>query len=325
MDLTMMMESLRHVHVKRGWPIVAISLAVFLLVLVPIFVVSPDYDSFCAPFHYYQQPSWGGIPCRFGIVNHCADAIGQSPISLSTDDATCSSTAATRTNDDTPVLGIFTVVDQGSCSLDDLTMVNKQLLYPQKSCDATTVQLFESEDGAYLHQLQQFHFHFGGSEHVVDNIRHGGEMHLVHHDASDSDGSRQISAVVAVFLDALEDENDNEYFEPILQRYEQLLTATTTVSAGRRRLENAANHDYWNAYNLLPATENYFYYRGSLTTPPCTPGVHWFVLQQSLVISSSQLHRLELLYVLLPTYRYEQDKAGRKVLRSCSDWSDDTA
>jgi carbonic anhydrase len=204
-------------------------------------------------------------------------------------------------------------------------MLIKQLLYPQKSCDAPTVRLFESEDDSYLHQLQQIHFHVGGSEHVVDNIRHGGEMHLVHHDASNSNGSRQISAVVAVLLDASEDTDDNEDFEQILQRYEQLLTTTTAPVRERRRLENVANSDYWNVYKLLPATENYFYYRGSLTTPPCTSGIHWFVLQESLVISNSQLHRLELLYVSLPTYRYLQNKVGRKVLRSCSDWSDDAA
>ena len=28
---------------------------------------------------------------------------------------------------------------------------------------------------------------------------------------------------------------------------------------------------------ILPPTTGYFHYKGSLTTPPCSEGVHWFI------------------------------------------------
>jgi carbonic anhydrase len=43
-------------------------------------------------------------------------------------------------------------------------------------------------------------------------------------------------------------------------------------------------------YNrLIPNREDYWAYSGSLTTPPCTEGVYWVVLQQPLVVSPEQI------------------------------------
>ena len=46
---------------------------------------------------------------------------------------------------------------------------------------------------------------------------------------------------------------------------------------------------------LLPEKYSYSHFKGSLTTPPCSEGVNWFVLQKPVSASSSQiraLHRL---------------------------------
>jgi carbonic anhydrase len=43
------------------------------------------------------------------------------------------------------------------------------------------------------------------------------------------------------------------------------------------------------ATGLLPATRGYFTFTGSLTTPPCTEGVTWFVLKSPVQVSPDQV------------------------------------
>ncbi len=40
---------------------------------------------------------------------------------------------------------------------------------------------------------------------------------------------------------------------------------------------------------LLPTRQDYFRFNGSLTTPPCTEGVRWFVLKDPVTLSAGQL------------------------------------
>lgn len=44
-----------------------------------------------------------------------------------------------------------------------------------------------------------------------------------------------------------------------------------------------------NALDLMPANKDYYRFNGSLTTPPCTEGVRWFVLKDTVTISEAQL------------------------------------
>ncbi|MGH8727121.1 MAG: carbonic anhydrase family protein [Burkholderiales bacterium] len=47
---------------------------------------------------------------------------------------------------------------------------------------------------------------------------------------------------------------------------------------------------------LLPADRSYYTFESSLTTPPCTEGVKWFVLKHPLELSAAQLARFARLY-----------------------------
>ena len=44
---------------------------------------------------------------------------------------------------------------------------------------------------------------------------------------------------------------------------------------------------------ILPtATTDYFHYKGSLTTPPCSEGVHWFIFPDAIEVSAEQVGKL---------------------------------
>ena len=47
--------------------------------------------------------------------------------------------------------------------------------------------------------------------------------------------------------------------------------------------------DNFNPADILPPNPAYFTYTGSLTTPPCTEGVSWYVMRQTVDISYKQL------------------------------------
>jgi carbonic anhydrase len=45
----------------------------------------------------------------------------------------------------------------------------------------------------------------------------------------------------------------------------------------------------FNPGSFLPANRDHYRYEGSLTTPPCTDGVHWLVLKEPIAVSSEDL------------------------------------
>lgn len=62
---------------------------------------------------------------------------------------------------------------------------------------------------------------------------------------------------------------------------------------------------------LLPSDRGYWTYTGSLTTPPCTEGVRWFVFEQELGLSRSQLRAFAALFRI--NTRGLQDPHGRRI------------
>ncbi|HWC19092.1 MAG TPA: carbonic anhydrase family protein, partial [Terriglobales bacterium] len=51
-----------------------------------------------------------------------------------------------------------------------------------------------------------------------------------------------------------------------------------------------------NAANLLPHSFGYYTFEGSLTTPPCSEGVTWFVLKNPREVSPAQVTTFSKLY-----------------------------
>lgn len=66
-----------------------------------------------------------------------------------------------------------------------------------------------------------------------------------------------------------------------------------------------------NPGGLLPADRGYWTFTGSLTEPPCTEGVRWFVMEQDLSISREQLRLFAGMFRI--SSRQLQDTHGRKI------------
>jgi len=69
--------------------------------------------------------------------------------------------------------------------------------------------------------------------------------------------------------------------------------------------------DMINAGGLLPADRGYWTYVGSLTVPPCTEDVRWFVLEQEETLSRDQLQAFAALFKV--NSRPLQDLHGRHI------------
>jgi carbonic anhydrase len=142
--------------------------------------------------------------------------------------------------------------------------------------------------------LAQFHFH-APSEHTVDGVSYPMEVHLVHVDAVGKP-----TAVVGVFIDAGKENS-------ALARAFQSLPA----KSGNKIAPAGALID---AGALLPADKTFFTYAGSLTTPPCTEGVTWYVFKTPVAMSSAQIHAYTALDHLAHTNRPIQSLGARVVL-----------
>jgi len=69
--------------------------------------------------------------------------------------------------------------------------------------------------------------------------------------------------------------------------------------------------EFVNPAGFVPADPGYWTYMGSLTAPPCTEGVRWFVFEQPLAVSREQLRRFAALYKV--NSRPLQDIGKRKI------------
>jgi len=145
--------------------------------------------------------------------------------------------------------------------------------------------------GGVRYDLQQYHFHHPSEEAVKGKLADM-VIHLVHKSA---DGK---VAVVAVRLS--EDRGDPNATLATLWAHLPLTTGATDKIT-----------DMVNPGGLLPADRGYWTYMGSLTTPPCTEGVRWFVFEQELSMSRDQLRYFSALFKM--NSRPLQDAHGRRI------------
>jgi carbonic anhydrase len=131
--------------------------------------------------------------------------------------------------------------------------------------------------GTTRYELKQFHFHHP-SEEKIDGKGFAMVAHLVH---AAADGSL---AVVAVLMDA-------GSANPVITSVWQHLPA----KEGPEQKLDSVQVD---VSRLLPSNHGYYTFTGSLTTPPCTENVTWFVLKTPESISQAQVDAFSKIYRL---------------------------
>jgi carbonic anhydrase len=130
--------------------------------------------------------------------------------------------------------------------------------------------------GDKVYTLQQFHFHHPSEEHV-NGKKYDLVAHLVH---AGADGH---IAVVAILFK--KDSTPTPLFD----------TLWKNLSAKKGKVVEVSSVTI-NAKDLLPPTTGYYTFAGSLTTPPCTEGVTWYVLKTPVDISGSELEVFARIY-----------------------------
>jgi len=142
------------------------------------------------------------------------------------------------------------------------------------------------------YELVQFHFH-KPSEEKINGKSSDMVAHLVHKDAEGH------LAVVAVLLK--KSAQPNKLVDTLWQN----------VPSAKEK-ETAVQGVQVDAADLLPTNKAAYYtFTGSLTTPPCSEGVTWFVLKTPTLVSGNEVTRFGKLYAM--NARPTQPLNGREI------------
>jgi carbonic anhydrase len=155
----------------------------------------------------------------------------------------------------------------------------------------------------------QFHIHTS-SEHALDGTHFGAELHIVHQEVGG-----QGLAVLGLFLDPHSFAETN-HFEVLIPGWEDVAAATSVLCGGaesnstdvattqglhrRRHLTRKDDKtkqrklsQSFNPYDLIPEGATFYYYSGSLTTPPCSEIVSWNVVDTPVSLSVREFLALD--------------------------------
>lgn len=169
----------------------------------------------------------------------------------------------------------------GSTDDNNLTAITRNYAATQAHIvnNGHTVQ-FNYDNGSEItlagekYQLLQFHFHTH-SEHTLNGKVYPMEIHMVHRN--------EATGKLAVVGILVEEGDENLVLQPFMDKF--------PGTAGGKY----DGTETFNAADILPDSEAYFTYAGSLTTPPCSEIVTWIVLEQPIQASAGQIHQIELL------------------------------
>lgn len=134
---------------------------------------------------------------------------------------------------------------------------------------------FDEDDSDETVYLASWHIH-APADHTVQGDRAKAELHLVHHSG---DGKER--AVLAIRIDP--GNSDSTFFSqlPPMVHFNETDTRIPDVPMDINEALKEINQfsDFWT-------------YKGSLTSPPCTEGKRWFVARNVLFVSDKQMQAI---------------------------------
>ena len=119
----------------------------------------------------------------------------------------------------------------------------------------------------YKYKLHSIHFHLN-SEHRLENKQYPMEMHIVHKNTNLNDKDNA-NLVIGVLFDYNSEYDDNQFLNDINLSKE-------------KEIKNAS------ILSLINKDDEFYYYKGSLTTVPCTENVNWIVFKDIKHMSYAQ-------------------------------------
>ncbi len=130
--------------------------------------------------------------------------------------------------------------------------------------------------GKETYPLIQFHFH-EPSEHIINGEAFPAELHFVH---------VRENGKIAVLGVLIREGEEHSTIQTILDNVPFV-----------HEEQNADSGIRIDPRSLLPRNKKEYYsFAGSLTTPPCSEGVEWYVLAEPITMSLSQLDQLKNFY-----------------------------
>ena len=144
------------------------------------------------------------------------------------------------------------------------------------------------------YDLIQFHFHTR-SEHALNGALYDLEVHFVHKSPSGQ------LAVLGYWIKGCNKLDSTCAANPVLD----MIFANAPETKG----ENDT-HKEFSPFDFLPVRktntggvlESYYNYEGSLTTPPCSEGVRWFVAKDVITVSEESLKTFRSIIGKFPSY-----------------------
>ncbi|KAL8907493.1 MAG: hypothetical protein Q9171_005835 [Xanthocarpia ochracea] len=227
---------------------------------------NPVYNA--TDWDYNVPNDWGSIRPAYAV---CQNGTQQSPIPLSLANGTSQYHTPTFENYDRNVTGNWTNWGYGPAF---------NLEHPPGEYTSLPSMRWDNQTG----YLEGWHTHAPG-EHSVDGDRARAEMHLVHVDAQGNE-----LAVLGIMLDP------GTSSLPFFAQLPALVPYVTTVRGQNpTRVPEVVPDVSMNmglALDAVDRVSEFWTYRGSLTSPPCTEGLRWFVARSVALTSVDQMRSL---------------------------------